>query len=67
MHHPVYFSKLQVLSGPVKQSKSRESKSTGAAAAGTPTITGCFEKDRKYERGSREHKSLIDAATRCID
>ena len=63
MHHPVQFSELQTLSGPAKQSKSRESKS---AAAGTPTITGCFEKDRKYGKGSREHQSLTDAVTRCI-
>ena len=63
MYHPVQFSELQTLSGLVKQSKSRESKS---AAAGTPTITGCFEKDRKYGKGSREHKSLTDAVTRCI-
>ena len=33
--------------------------------AGTPTITGCFEKDRKYGRGSRG-TSLTDAVTRCI-
>ena len=66
MHRPVQFSELQTLSGPAKQSKSRESKSAGAAVTGTPTITGCFEKDRKYRRGSREHKSLTDAVPHCI-
>ena len=66
MHHPIQFNELQALSGPAKQSKSRESKSAGAAAAGTSTITGCFEKDRKYGKGSREHKSLTEAVTRCI-
>ena len=41
MHHTVQFSELQALSGLTKQSKSRESTSAAAAAAGTPTITGC--------------------------
>ena len=53
MHHPVQFSELQALSGSVKQSKSRESKSTGAAAAATPTITGYFEKDKKGLKGTQ--------------
>ena len=39
MHHTVQFSELQALSGSMKQSKSRESKSVAAAAVGTPTIS----------------------------
>ena len=42
MHHPAQFNELQ--KAQAKQSKSRESKSAGAAA-GTPTITHCFEKE----------------------
>jgi len=52
MHHPVQFSELRAQES---QAKHSNSKSTGAAA-GTPTITRCFEKDRKYGRGSREYK-----------
>ena len=56
------FSELRAQAGQAKHSKS---KSAGAAA-GTSTITHCFEKDRKYGRGSREHKFLTDAVTHCI-
>jgi len=56
MYHPTQFNELHTAQ--TKQSKSRESKSAGAAA-GTPTITHCFEKERKYGKGSREHNLLL--------